>query len=302
MILNLIFGITLSVGLTACGLHPTSDDTNQNTRKEESDRQKLRETFGQIQGWYEGNLTTTTRTQVPTRIALFYVEIPNGKNSEGETKYLPVLKARYLRDDKPEDAQVLEARYVAESGDLTLSSRTDANGRPEAGAEYIYINGKLLNGRFFAEVKNLVGAMGTLDLTLMSRDVNSPTGGEREDRYARLRERMRELEGTFIGIVEETAENRAHQVELRFTVTEVQSGNDFVPTLIGWFKRTDDISKTVRMTVRYSTDTQPARLVLDSQSPTENFNFNGTFENGIISGTIQFPRFTSRLVTEKKRP
>ncbi|RYZ88395.1 MAG: hypothetical protein EOP06_11030, partial [Proteobacteria bacterium] len=109
------------VGVTALTLSACAFDKNAGAddKRESEDNAYLRDKYSQVAGRYHGLVQGNPSEEID--LTLYPVQVPNGKNSRGETTFTYQLRAQYHWTDRVRDDLILEARYFYSGVPQTLS-------------------------------------------------------------------------------------------------------------------------------------------------------------------------------------
>ena len=303
--INLGF-LTLTILITFIGC-AFNDDKITTDKQELEDRNNLLKIYKSVEGVYRGEIRyiSDNRT-VPVEITLYSEEISNGRNSDGETKMQPVLRARYYQADKLSGEASLDAKYIQETGDLALSSKLDERGQP-TGGEQIYIRGRLLSSEFNGELRLTDDRTGITDAKiktkLYSKDLNNRDNSLQKDYYERIRNIYMTVAGEYsLKARPDPRYASAFYATLILKVSDKVVNGIPVPTLRASYQRDGSQIEITTADAVYRYDLDPAELIIDASSNArgEPIRLRGHFINGILQGTILLPRYDATFEATKK--
>ncbi|MEO5667705.1 MAG: hypothetical protein ABIR96_06590 [Bdellovibrionota bacterium] len=162
-----IFGLACIASLaclTGClGALPKSS-----TAQEYESNQRLQEIYEAQAGVFEGVLTQNPNNEPdrPVRLELFVTRQSNGRNEDGEEKFVPVLQATYRRLDVNDVRLryfIKSVRYYEESGEMLMIVDDKTQGA-SPGEGYLAIQGRVENKIFTGSVVDHRGPQGILRL------------------------------------------------------------------------------------------------------------------------------------------
>ncbi len=287
---NLIL-ILLAATLSACSI--SSGDHDQ-TKQYTDDRENLLQSYSSILGSYAGpmkvqkvsqgndNTEVMKSVSIPLELGVYTEDVPSGKDADGKTKLIPNLKVRYRQKDAAREDQILEGRFINETGELNAAT---ANGS-------VTVRAILKADTLTGEVIKNGGRMGVFSLTLKSRDVVAPYSDAASDLYDRQAAQYKAIAGLYNGVVTPPAATGTVapfpvQIQMSFVpVTDTKTGL-LIAKMKASYKRPDftDPSMSERLLdVIYRLDTDPAQLIMNSdggnsQIPNAYFmSINGNME------------------------
>ncbi|MEI7973908.1 MAG: hypothetical protein WCH11_06030, partial [Bdellovibrio sp.] len=223
--------------LTSCSFKPESNlEPGVNVKTETLEREKLRNSFVNIEGLYQGEIVTPRDQRIPVEIGLFQVSEIVGKSPRGDTKMLPVLKARFRRLDLVSRYSVADASFVSETGELSTSLFRGApatNGSSNSSSvgsnlDPFSTQGYVVNGVYTAVVTTSAGTLGTLRAQWTDRLVEAPATGEANEFNQFLRKKLQQISGVYTGEIQ-TLQGPALQVELKIDILEGARGSGSEP-------------------------------------------------------------------------
>jgi ribosomal protein L19 len=268
---------------------PNSGDENELNRR-------IREQYQEISGTYKGKVIKEATPGNPQQewqveLALYVLEVRSGTTPTGEAKFKPTLKALFKQISPVVPNTILEAQYIAETGQLLFSN-------PQAGPEDLNtINAKLADKKIEGSAQRTSGFWGNIKLEFFSKAVDTPNTGDENELNRRIREQYQEISGTYKGkvIKEATANNpkQEWQVELALYVLEVRSGTTptgeakFKPTLKALFKQISPVVPNTILEAQYIAETGQL-LFSNPQAGAEDLNtINAKLVDKSIEGTAQ---------------
>lgn len=270
-----------------CGLNSDGSKSDKVTEKYVEDRAKLVDSYAVVRGTYRGTLNDGQK-EYPIELALYTLEEKAGVDSNGETVIRPVLYSRYRRLDVVVADTIMNARYIAESGELILS-----NPSAKSADEIQSVNAKLNGKQILGQVNQIKGVLGLLNVQLTSRDVVSAGEGDQNEINNRLRAQLQAIAGTYEGrVVPSPGVADEFPIQVQLFVVDMNSSAGVVPTLVGHYKRLDDELNVAEqnMAVVYKPETNPPQLNLQSASNNRASPYmvvmNGTLVDGVAQGRL----------------
>lgn len=267
--------IIVAFTLGACAF---DQDTGAENAREVAERQKQLATFSKVTGFYSGKLTTSS-VQQDIELRLFTLEKEAGKNSRDEDRYTVVLRGNYKKINPVGPGYNLKARYIPETAELILTNES-----VNVSVDDVHtINARIVGNKIIGEVKSISGLIGILDLTLSSNERQTPGNNEENEYYERLRRQYEAIAGVYTG--QNVIDGKA---KFSFTISLQVVKVGMEPQLIGEFKRSDDPSESVSLTLTaiYQPELAPPLLTL-SGTPRYNPNnspYKATFEGTLVDG------------------
>lgn len=303
MTIRILASFLLSLSLLGCAFGDGEGSKSQNAR-DQRERDELIESFSLVKGTYAGILKDGFRDE-PVEL-VFYVqdELTGQRDSQGRPITRPALFARLKTTEIVRYDARLSARYYEESGEIVMFAQTAApqaaftmTSRQTATSTQIKsIQGFLNRGAstFSGEVLGAGGTIGTLEVSLVSRESRIPSAGEEVETNERLRRQFEVVKGTWEGILQDG--QRPESVQVVFFIQDERSvsqqGEVITRPVLYARLRTQDI---VRYDFTYSTRYRPeiAEIVLfnantEIQSITGRFTDSETFRGsaGTARGTL----------------
>jgi len=290
------FFLSLAVlNFTACAF-----DKNTNTDKTaaQRDHDLLVQSYEQVTGLYRGTVTTPDGAQ-SIDLSIYWVDVPNGSNSDGSTRYTAKLRARYRRTDIVTTDAIMEATYSPEKTPPEIAM-TNFTGEPSVDVNNYSILSYVYGDTIQGTVKTGAGPLGQLNVKLVTKDYNVPEQGDTNEQNDRLVQLYQPLVGNYVGTVSPPASVAASfGVNLSLSISwqkdpTDQTGKRQIPALSGVFQRTYDSSGDYpTLQVDYVADTTPPTLNMVADGSTRgstNFEkvvIHATIQNGVIQGTFQ---------------
>lgn len=326
-ILLSLFG--LIVMTSACSFH---SDNNENSAYQKQ-KEKLETSFEPIIGTYEGNMTLIDApnaeddngnggqaSSFPLQLGIYTELVSAGKDSQGQDQILPTLKIRYRQMDAIRADEILSARFINETGDLTAASATsNSSGGSSSGGSpsseiktTTNVRAVLRGNHLIGEVTRASGRLGKFDLVLVSRDVLSQSDAQKE-LYDRMVKMNRSLQGVYLGNMK-TEPNRPEKKDfpVRLELMAVETVQDGIVTskLMGYYTRPDFTADPTAgertLTIDYRFDKDPPQFVMSSsggttQIPNAYFmSLTGSIKNGVFKGDAYDRRGYIGVLTVKK--
>jgi hypothetical protein len=249
---SLMFAAVLLTALAFAFTGCSMDKNKSDNQKEEQDKlNDLRAKLLAIEGTYEGQIIFEDGSSTNSQLRLIVRTVSEGKDSDGNTRTVPVLKAQYFQEDRLSPDLDLDANYDNNSGALTLTSekQAPAGDKGSSGgstknndiAGYnVNIKGSLIAGRFSAKILTVDSSsvtQGSVEYKLISKSVDTNDGGgsNRQDYVERLRGLYSAIEGTYTTEVYPSASISApFMAKMLFVANETTGG---FPILSGAFVR-----------------------------------------------------------------
>lgn len=308
---NLILIPMVCVFTVSCAFNETPSDPNR--RRNLQDRQKLIDAYSAIQGVYEGVYEIAGGATEKAELIVSYREQVVGKNQDGENIYQPLLRAKFSRPDSTLDDTRMEAAYIPETGDLTMTTQAVSSngGGAVYDGEYYYIRGYLgSDGNLTAPVKSASGSlMGTLRISKKSSEVVAPPNGEDLEEYEEFKARLQKFVGQYRGRVTPPRGGRNSEpfdldIELRI-VDDFDGARKLRPTLVSFSRRSDGFSRSGRHKVTYINDRQKDELIFvpaENATGYEAFSLSSIWTGKSFKGLISFPTFSGDFEAKRVTP
>lgn len=290
--IKLIMICLLSFVYLGCAFNNSRDEMDRTENKDiEEKNNVLRSKYGEITGFYEGTLQTKTEKRIVS-LGIYILEVPEGKNSVGDTIMVPKLKAVYRQMSPVERPIVLDGRYVPERGILSFGTADT----PSADALQS-IDGSINNAQIQGVAKTTNGELGTIELSFVRKDADVPAG-EEDEFNRKLREQYLQITGTYRGSLVRSASRgeprREWKTELGLFIMNVPDGTTpgggtkIKPVLKARFKQLSPVAPNVLLDVQYITE---SRQLLLSTAPNSNpaapnglTSFIGSLQNNMVTG------------------
>lgn len=306
-ILQLFFLTVATLLIAACAFDKKSSPED---RKTAEDYLYLQNKYSQVTGVYSGYLVTSEGTTQQMRLTLITVDVPNGTNTRGESKLKPELRARFSFESTAKADVLLDKVDYLDSmtpPQLLITSTPAGGVNPEAVSAQLDVFGQMLQG----DVKIAGRRLGTVRLTLQTRDTSGPGADDRTEENLRLIRIFKQIEGLYAGEVTVPSKfGRPFTVTVNLTVESKTdaSGKKQTPTLAGVFHRDlVDYTTQVVLVVDYTPELNPPTITMIGVSSTtcsggfERVNISATIQNGVIQGEFQgFDRNRYPIRLEKK--
>jgi len=141
---------------------------NAETGREVEANARLLAEYESLQGAYKGYVRDNPNGEadIPARLDLILAFEPSGRNEDGETKMVAVLRAQYTRldiDSSKVNYSIPFVRFYKESGQIVLLTQKDmSSGAPGVG--YLSVVGTLIDGQMRATLTDHRGLQGRLEL------------------------------------------------------------------------------------------------------------------------------------------
>lgn len=268
-------------------------DTDSINKQEVQDNYKLEKIYSDIRGNYEGKISNASGIQ-EISLQIYTLSIKDGTNSDGTNRFRLVPKA-YLKKVNPVgNSQLLDVRFIPESGKITL---TDANAEKQLGIDEIHTINATVTGQIIkGEALKPTGPMGEVFLSLVSRESSGPENGSTKEEYANnLSREYQKIVGEYSGEVVDSRVDagRSYKILVRlFIVKEVINGN-ILPILKGFYTRADDDSAIfdLSLNVAYDHTVTPATIAMSGKSEGRYYiSMDGHLINGKIKANLSTHR------------
>lgn len=283
------------VGFFGCAFNQSETDPNR--KRDMETREKLRDSYQDISGVYEGEYVQPARTEL-VRLTLSFRETPAGRDADGNLKYQPELTARFTRLERNLFDSVMTAGFVPETADLTLTTNS-------GGGEYFYIRGTLSNGEYAAPVKDSQGRLlGYINLKYTNKEVKAPDQGEANETYDRLRRPLEPFTGKWMGhLVRHVQgwEDMDFEFLVRVEDFTAQDGTIY-PRLVSYSRPTNGFSTVGKHLIDYNTDRTPHEFTFNPVQGAKGYGdwqMKGLVINNEIRGQASFPTFEGSFVIRK---
>lgn len=282
----------LSFGYLGCAFNNSRDEMDRKENKDiEEKNNVLRSKYGEITGFYQGTLRTSTEERTVT-LGIYILEAPGGKNSSGETILVPMLKAVYRQMFPVERPIVLDGRYVPERGEISFATATTPS--PDA---LHSIDASINNSQIQGIAKTVNGDLGNINLSFVRKEVDTPAGEENEFNR-KLREQYQQITGTYRGSLVRSPSRgeprREWKTELGLFIVDVPDGAasngqaKFKPALKARFKQLSPVAPNVLLDVQYITESRQLLLSINPNSnpaaPNGLASFIGSLQSNTVTG------------------
>lgn len=304
MFKNLILFAT-TLGLSACAFDKDSSKVNA---KDTADRLRLEQAYKPLaNNVYRGTITTDTFQQ-PIELRLFMLEVKDGKNANGEDRYLKVLQGNLRKTNSVDASNNYNARFISETGELILSNVAEK----DLSSDDVHTVNAVVNGdKITGQSITVSGDVGIVDLTLYSNSSSKPGNSESEFNE-RLRRQYEAIAGTYVGdnvfdgkvnfkatlvlyVLEKEVPNSSGSSSSSGSSnggTPAPGTKKIRPELMAEFTRSDDPSNDLALllTSVYQPEAVPAKLIMTGKLgritnvPYE-ANFSGVFIDGNYHGS-----------------
>lgn len=139
------------------------------TAREYEANARLTAEYMTLEGTYRGYLRDNPNgeSDIPARLDLILAFEPSGRNEDGETKMVPILRAQYTRldiDTSELNYSIPFVRFYKESGQIVMLTQENMSGAVAPGVGYLSIVGTLIEGRLRATFTDHRGLQGRLEL------------------------------------------------------------------------------------------------------------------------------------------
>lgn len=263
---------------------PTEGDEDQTA-------QKLRQQYEGLTGTYVGTIKSPEASGVDNKsewdieLGIYTLEIKAGTKPNGETLFRPVLKGVFKQLHPVVPSLVLDAQYIAETGQLLFLNPNAAPG------ELHTINASLTKQTIQGSVKRTTGTWGHTQLQFSTKNVNTDPSGEQEDYNRRLTEEYKVLVGNYTGTISPVGRDVASfTVEVKIFIIQEAGTNGLTPKLKAYYRRTSDRfnATDLTMNVEFKTELGPPGVDMSGQRTNGAMAYfvvlNGYFQNKEIRG------------------
>lgn len=295
--MQVIVGLMVFVSLWSCSF--PEQGTMSDVQKDLSDRNKIVDAFGAIEGVYEGHVFFPNQNRrQEARLILTYREVPVGTDSDGQIRYRPRLFARFNRPEVLVMDNKLEGVFEPVTGDITLSSLAS---EPES----FYIRTRVQSHQIQGTLRLGAQIYGILDVTRVTRDLPDDTD-EDENQRQRIRTKLVSLAGDYQARVTDI-ELLVPNINIKPFVVDtfsirVSETQGRMPQLILYYRKSPAFL-VVQSVVDYRPALQPEEISFKTPrggAGQETFDFFGTIDNGVIEGQIVYPTFVGKLRAVKR--
>lgn len=140
-------------------------DLEDSRSLEVKDRAFLVQSFARVEGLYRGELVGNDGEMNTIELGIFTSEVQDGFNSNGELKFKPQLRARYLNLEELDlnGEILLDGTFFNETGEVIFSN-----------PPHLSINGRFLADQIEARVTNSQGILGNVVLKRVARLARAP--------------------------------------------------------------------------------------------------------------------------------
>ena len=302
-----LFSVSLLVLLACFGTSSCSfkaenpaDPGGLTPRAEAQDRERLKASFQGIEGTYKGTIDTSSGVSIPVEFGLFSVHENVGKNSRGETKIIPTLKARFRREDIISRYSISDVSYNSETGELLTTMFKNQTATPGGSSDKgitdpFSAQGFLLGGVYTARVTTSTGVLGTMKVSQTSQVVETDPAGESNEYRMALKEKLRVLAGKYVGKFSSLDGSRSIVWEIEVQILEGGAGDTPIPYVSIKEPSTGTIYGTLAIG-EYRPETQPASFKFSNNI----LIFNGRIEGNGFVGLLNGPDLNGELLATKK--
>lgn len=250
---------------------------NDQIKKDEEERQKVKAEYAQVEGTFEGNIRAGDKA-IPMKLWIYTVESSMGKPTAG-SKFKPLLKVKYRQLNALKPDVVMDADYSVQTGDLV------ANGESmtiRAQKKVIATSEGKQNGLVGQVVLNSSGVLGTFEIKKTSPQGFADPNLEEKEYRDRLNLAYAPLIGHYVGtLTSEELGGWSIAVAIDLKVSEQMQDKVVIPVLKGYFTRSDlPEMGDQALEVTYRTETDPQELVMNSNL------VNGRYSLNILSQWI----------------
>jgi hypothetical protein len=279
-------------------------DSDSNKEKEVEDRTALKQTYDVVRGTYRGTLKTSDRSY-PISISLYTDEEKAGTNADGEIIFRPILRALYKRLDIVTADYIMDARYISLTGEIVLKNLASNTTNEDVQSINAALSGQIIRGT----VNTKKGQLGTIELTLASREVEAPSQGDQNTINEKLRKQYEEIAGVYEGdVIPDPTLAPPFAIQVRLFVISQNGPNGPVPAVSGYYKRLDDISGglDLALEVTYKPETIPAQLIMKSLASGRSagpyyVSIEGILQDGSVLASVSTQRgYQGEVVLRKK--
>lgn len=269
-------------------------------RAEAQDRERLKASFQTVEGLYKGTIETNGGVSIPVELGFFTVQESVGKNSRGETKIIPTLRARFRREDVMSRYSVSDASYNSETGELLTTmfkNQSNSNGaiNEKGTSDPFSAQGFVVGGVYTAKVTTATGILGTMKVTQQSQIVEANPAGEANEYRNALKEKLRVLAGKYVGRFSSLDGSRSIVWEIEVRILEGGTSDTPIPVASIREPATGTTYGNLAMG-EYRPETQPASFKFSNNI----LIFDGRIEGSGFIGLLKGPDLTGELVATKK--
>jgi hypothetical protein len=273
-----------------------SKDVNTPPHRDEDElNRKIREQYQKISGTYKGKIIKESSGSQPKQewqveLALYILEVKSGNTPTGEPQFKPTLKALFKQITPVVPHSILEAQYIADTGELILSQTQAGNDQLNS------VRAKISEQKITGLAQKTSGHWGTLQVQFVSKDVGTPGVGDEEDYNRRLMEEYQAIVGKYHGRVNPT-QSAGFDVDVKIYIVQEPSGTISIPKLKAYYKRSSDPYNVTDLTmnVTYRTELNPPAVDMSGQRS----GSSGLVYFVILNGHIQNHEFKGQYSDQK---
>jgi hypothetical protein len=320
---------TISAGLMLAALSACSfggDSTADQNKNYLDDRSRILSQYQPVIGTYEGQITAKIRDAedlnkfdtklIKVLLEIYTQDVHGVKDANGQSTPLPTLVIRYRQLDVVRPDELMEARYIQESGKLTASNSTSNssgsnntnNGSSSSGGNNTAVSicssagtiatalgddTQVIGNTITGSILRNNGVLGKFTATLVSHDVVAPATDPVSDCNDRLADEYKAFSGMYTGTIIHTPENGGSTTPFSLSlnyVPMVTSNGLLASTLQGSVTYQGEIGLTPLtfgpMPAVFRAESIPAQLAMSYYvaSTGGGFTMSGTLENGTFVG------------------
>jgi hypothetical protein len=264
---RLILAFALSLSLIGCSFG--KDSSGNSNKRELEEQQQADADYKQVVGTYAGKFIGSTKYDIELRF--FTLQIPNGTNSDGRTKFRTELRANYKKINPVAPGYTFQAQYYPETGRLVLTNmeKEENLGMDDIHTIELALVRKTLNdGTYIRQLQGEgKGARGPLgyfqDLNLVTQQNDKPDQNEEDEYNERLRAQFKEIEGNYVGtVMQDPRVGPPLAVILRLYIQNDAGNSKRPPILRGLFTQDDGGDIQFDIQTVYKPELQPPRLTM----------------------------------------
>lgn len=287
--MRLLFAFALSLSLMGCSFG--KDSSGNSNKRELEEQQQAQADYNLVVGTYAGKFIGSTTYDIEVR--LFTLQIPNGTNSDGRTKFRTELRANYKKINPVAPGYTFQAQFYPETGRMVLTNmdKEENLGMDDLHTvELTLVKKTEANGTYIRQLQGVgKGSRGPLgyfqDLNLVTGQSDKPDTNEEDEYNERLRAQFQEIEGTYEGnVMQDPRAGAPLAVSLRLYIQNDAGNSKRPPILRGLFSQNDGGDIQFDIQTVYKPELAPPRLTMQGtvlRAPNSNLRLtaDGVFKN-----------------------
>jgi hypothetical protein len=251
-------------------------EANKNLLRQNS---LINQIYGPLEGTYNGTLTSSSSSDNTAQDVSLRIKIMNEAttNPDGSPAIKRVPTAFLIRTSPVVDSYSLTVQsYTPETGELNLVAQ---NSNVLKSIDLI-VTGERMTGKVYTTS----GLIGTIDLSLFSRETDAPSDNNNEEIRNAYLKLYKKVEGRYVGEIV----NPNPKIKNKPVAIELNIVNANTPFLRGYYSPLDAANAGLNliMTVDYRPNFNPPRITLDgantSPGSTYIINIEGIIKNDSV--------------------